>query len=213
MPASKRTQVIRHPERGVYDPAQIHAILDEGYLCHAGFSVDGQPYVIPTGYGRKDDTLYLHGSSASRMLRSLSQGIPMCVTVTIIDGFVLARSVFRHSMNYRSVVILGAARLVTDRAEKLEALRCFTNHIVRDRWEEVRQPNDKELLSTSVLALSIEEASAKIRSGPPLDAEEDWGLPAWAGVVPVRMQLGEPVPESHVPPGIPPVDSARLRHN
>lgn len=213
MQTSKRTQVIRHPERGVYDTDQIHAILDQGYICHVGFSMDGQPYVIPTGYGRAGDTLYLHGSSASRMLRSLAQGIPVCVTVTLIDGFVLARSVFRHSMNYRSVVILGTARLVTDRAEKLEALRCFTNHIVRDRWEEVRQPNDKELLSTSVLALPIKEASAKIRSGPPLDPEEDWPIPAWAGVVPVRTELGEPVPEDHVPQGIPAVDPGRLRHS
>lgn len=211
METTKRTRVIRHPERGVYDAAQIHAILDQGYICHVGFAVDGQPYVIPTGYARKDGVLYFHGSSASRMLRSLTGGVPVCVTVTLVDGFVLARSAFRHSMNYRSVVILGTARPVTDPAEKLEALRCFTNHIVAGRWEEVRPPDEKELLSTSVLAVPIQEASAKMRSGPPLDIEPDWGLPVWAGVVPLRQEPGEPVPDSHVPQGMPAIGRGRLR--
>jgi hypothetical protein len=199
-PASKRTQVIRHHERGVYDKRQIHAILDEGYVCHVGFAVDGQPYVIPTGYGRCDDVLYL-----------LARDIPVCVTVTLVDGFVLARSAFRHSMNYRSVVILGSARLVDDPEEKLRGLRCLTNHIVPDRWEEVRPPNEKELLSTTVLVLPLDEASAKVRSGPPLDVEEDLAMPVWAGVVPLRVETGQPVPESHVAPETQPPDPRRFR--
>ncbi len=208
--ATDRTRVIRHPERGVYDAERIHAILDEGYICHVGFAIDGQPYVIPTAYGRVGNQIYIHGSAASRMLRSLAQGVAVCVTVTLIDGFVLARSAFRHSMNYRSVVILGTARLVTEPGEKMEALRCFTNHVVPGRWEEVRQPNGKEMLSTSVLALPLDEASAKVRSGPPLDLEDDWSVPVWAGVVPVRTQLGEPVPDSHLSPGVPAVDKRRF---
>jgi nitroimidazol reductase NimA-like FMN-containing flavoprotein (pyridoxamine 5'-phosphate oxidase superfamily) len=208
--ATNRTRVIRHAERGVYDREQIHSILDQGYVCHVGFAIDGQPYVIPTAYGRSGDLLYIHGSAASRMLRSLSQGVAVCVTVTLVDGFVLARSAFRHSMNYRSVVVLGTARLVTDPGEKREALRCFTNHIVPDRWEEVRQPNETEMRSTSVLALPLDEASAKVRSGPPLDIEDDWSSPVWAGVVPVLTQLGEPIPDSHVSPGVPMVDKRRF---
>jgi nitroimidazol reductase NimA-like FMN-containing flavoprotein (pyridoxamine 5'-phosphate oxidase superfamily) len=199
--ATNRTRVIRHPERGVYDAEQIHTILDEGYICHVGFAVDGQPYVIPTAYGRTGDRIYIHGSSASRMLRSLAQGVTVSVTVTLVDGFVLARSAFRHSMNYRSVVILGTARLVTDPVEKMEALRCFTNHLLPRRWEEVRQPNEKEMLSTTVLCLPLDEVSAKVRSGPPMDAEDDWSFPAWAGVVPIRTQLGQPIADSHVTAG------------
>ena len=164
--ATNRTRVVRHAERGVYDREQIHSILDEGYVCHVGFAVDGQPYVLPTAYGRSGDLLYIHGSAASRMLRSLAQGVAVCVTVTLVDGFVLARAAFRHSMNYRSVVVLGAARLVTDPGEKMAALRCFTNHVVPDRWEEVRPPNETEMRSTSVLALPLDEASAKVRLGP-----------------------------------------------
>jgi nitroimidazol reductase NimA-like FMN-containing flavoprotein (pyridoxamine 5'-phosphate oxidase superfamily) len=208
--ATNRIRVIRHPERGVYDSERIHAILDEGYICHVGFAIDGQPYVIPTAYGRVGRQVYIHGSAASRMLRSLAQGVAACVTVTLVDGFVLARSAFRHSMNYRSVVILGTARLVTDPAEKMEALRCLTNHMVPGRWEEVRQPSEKEMLSTSVLALPLEEASAKVRSGPPLDLEDDWSSPVWAGVVPVLTHLGEPVPDSHLLPGVSAVDRRRL---
>src|SRR5579863_1100609 len=207
---TNRTRVLRHPERGVYDIERIHAILDEGYLCHVGFTIEGQPYVIPTAYARSGDQMYIHGSAASRMLRSLAQGVAVCVTVTLVDGFVLARSAFRHSMNYRSVVILGTARLVTDPAEKMAALRCFTNHVVPDRWEEVRRPNEKEMLSTTVLALPLEEASAKVRSGPPLDTEDDWSVPVWAGVVPLRTQLGEPIPDGHVPAGVAAVDKRRF---
>ena len=172
-PITSRTKVGRLPKRAVYDKAQVHAILDEGFLCHVGFVMDGQPYVIPTGYVRVDEQIYLHGSAASRMLRTLDQELEVCVTVTLVDGFVLARSVFHHSMNYRSVVMLGTARQVTEPSEKLDALRHFTNHIVPSRWEEARQPSEQELKSTSVLALPLEEVSAKVRTGPPLDDEED----------------------------------------
>jgi nitroimidazol reductase NimA-like FMN-containing flavoprotein (pyridoxamine 5'-phosphate oxidase superfamily) len=207
---TNRTRVIRHAERGVYDRNQIHAILDEGYVCHVGFAIEGQPYVIPTAYGRAGNQIYIHGSAASRMLRSLAQGVEVCVTVTVVDGLVLARSAFRHSMNYRSVVILGTARLVTDPTEKEQALRCFTNHVVADRWEEVRQPNEKEMLSTSVLALPLDETSAKVRSGPPLDLEDDWTLRVWAGVVPIRTQLGDPIPDSHATLEVPALDLRRF---
>src|SRR5665213_1327883 len=179
-PPTSRTKIGRLPKRAVYDKAQVHAILDEGFLCHVGFVVDGQPYVIPTGYVRVDEQIYLHGSAASRMLRNLDRGVEVCVTVTLVDGFVLARSVFHHSMNYRSVVILGTARLVTERNEKIQALRNFTNHIVPGRWDEARQPTEQELKSTNVLALALKEVSAKTRTGSPIDDEEDYGLPVWA---------------------------------
>ena len=207
---TERTQIRRHAERGVYDREQIYSILDEGYICHLGFTVDGQTYVIPTAYGRSGNQIYIHGSAASRALCSLGEGIDVCATVTLVDGFVLARSAFRHSINYRSVVILGKARLVTNPTEKLEALRCFTNHLVPNRWEEVRSPNQTEMLKTSVLSLALEEVSAKVRSGPPLDLEEDYSIPVWAGVVPVSPSLGEPIPDGHVLPGIAVVDRHRL---
>jgi len=205
-----RTQVKRLAKRGVYDKAQVHAILDEGYLCHVGFAVDGQPYVIPTGYVRVDDRIYIHGSAASRMLRTLDQGVDVCVTVTLVDGFVLARSAFHHSMNYRSVVVLGNARLVTGEEEKRQALRSFTNHIVPGRWEEVRQPMEQELKATTVLTLPLDEVSAKIRTGSPIDDEEDYSLPVWAGVVPVRTQFGEPVPDARVLPDARTIDLQRF---
>jgi nitroimidazol reductase NimA-like FMN-containing flavoprotein (pyridoxamine 5'-phosphate oxidase superfamily) len=208
-----RTQVRRMPARGAYDRAQIHSILDEGYLCHVGFSVDGQPYVIPTGYGRAGETIYFHGSAASRMLKTVGQGIEMCLTVTLIDGYVLARSAFHHSMNYRSVVVLGKARSVTDPEEKREALRCITNHIVPGRWEEVREPTEKELKATHVLALPLEEVSAKIRTGPPIDDEEDYSLPVWAGVVPIRSEPGEPVADERLLPGVAAVDIRRFNRS
>jgi hypothetical protein len=209
-PPTTRTQVRRLPKRGTYDKEQVHAILDEGYICHVGFAIDGQPFVIPTGYARFGDQLYIHGSSASRMLRSAGEGLAVCVTVTLVDGFVLARSVFHHSMNYRSVVMLGKARLVTDPEEKRAALRCFTNQIVRGRWEEARQPNDQELKATSVLALPIEEVSAKVRTGPPIDDEEDYSIPIWAGVVPIRSQVGQPLPDDRLLPGVATVDVQRV---
>ncbi len=205
-----RTQVKRLAKRGVYDKAQVHAILDEGFICHVGFAVEGQPYVIPTGYARVGETVYIHGSAASRMLRTLDEGVDVCLTVTLVDGFVLARSAFHHSMNYRSVVVLGKARLVTDTQEKLAALRSFTNHILPGRWEEVRQPTEQELKATSVLALPLEEVSAKVRTGPPIDDEEDYAFPVWAGVVPLRARVAEPVPDARVPAGIAAVDTRRF---
>jgi uncharacterized protein len=195
-----RTRVVREPHRAVYDRETVDRILDEGFLCHVGFTVDGQPYVIPTSYGRKDANLYIHGSTASRMLRNLQGGLPVCVTVTLLDGLVLARSVFNHSMNYRSVVILGKATLVEDPAEKLEALRTLSEHIIPGRWADARQPNERELKQTSVLRLPIEEFSAKVRTGPPIDDEEDYSFPTWAGVVPLEMKVGEPIDDPKLDP-------------
>jgi len=192
---SERTQVKRLPKRGKYERETVFAILDEGFVCHVGFTVDGQPYVIPTNYGRSGDTLYLHGSAASRMLRTLSEGVPVSVTVTHVDGLVLARSAFHHSVNYRSVVILGTARLVTDPAEKMEALRVFTEHVMKGRWDDVRRPTELELKATAVLALPLEEVSAKVRTGGPIDDEEDYALPVWAGVLPLATSVKEPVPD------------------
>lgn len=207
---SERTRVARLPKRAVYDQAQVHAILDEGFLCHVGFSVDQQPYVIPTGYVRAGEKLYIHGSAASRMLRTLDQGIQVCVTVTLVDGLVLARSAFHHSINYRSVVILGTARLVLDGEEKMDALRRFTNHIVPGRWDEARVPTDQELKATSVLVLPMDDVSAKMRTGAPVDDEEDYEIPIWAGVVPVHMRAGDPIPDDRISPDAPAFDVDRL---
>jgi nitroimidazol reductase NimA-like FMN-containing flavoprotein (pyridoxamine 5'-phosphate oxidase superfamily) len=207
---TSHTQVRRHPERAVYDLEQIHSILDQGYICHLGFVVDGQPFVIPTAYGRSGNQIYVHGSAASRTLRSLAGGINVCATVTLVDGFVLARSAFHHSMNYRSVVILGKAQLVTDPKDKMEGLRCLTNHLVPGRWEEVRPPNETEMIKTSLLSLPLNEVSAKVRSGPPLDLEDDYPIRVWAGVVPLRAQVGEPIADPHALPGIPVVDKGRF---
>ena len=190
---TEKTRVRRLPKRGNYDRDTIHAILDEAFICHVGFTVEAQPYVIPTGFARVDDHLYIHGSSASRMLRSLAEGIDVCVTVTLIDGLVLARSAFHHSINYRSVVILGKAELVDDPAEKYKAMEAFTEHIVPGRWADVRWPNELELKATTVLKLPIEEASAKIRTGGPIDDEEDYSLDVWAGVLPMNFNAGEPL--------------------
>jgi nitroimidazol reductase NimA-like FMN-containing flavoprotein (pyridoxamine 5'-phosphate oxidase superfamily) len=192
-PSTQRTRVIREPERGVYDRETVHRILDEGFICHVGFSMDGQPFVIPTSYGRMDAMLYIHGSAASRMLRQLKAEVPVCITVTLLDGLVLARSVFNHSMNYRSVVILGKATLVDDAAEKLAALRVLSEHILPGRWDDARQPNERELKATSVLRVPIEEFSAKVRTGPPIDDEEDYSFPTWAGVIPLEMERGDPI--------------------
>jgi uncharacterized protein len=188
-----RTRVVREPQRAVYDRDAINQILDEAFLCHVGFVAEGQPYVIPTSYGREGDVLYIHGSAASRMLRNLDQGVPICITVTLLDGLVLARSVFNHSMNYRSVVILGTASLVADPAEKLAALRALSEHIIPYRWDDSRQPNEKELKATSVLRLPINEFSAKVRVGPPIDDEEDYSFPTWAGVIPLEMKAGSAI--------------------
>lgn len=191
-----RTTVQRLPKRGNYDRETIHAILDEALICHVGFVVDGQPYVIPTGFARVGDDLYIHGSSASRMLRTLACGVEVCVTVTLIDGLVLARSAFHHSMNYRSVVILGRAELVSDEDEKLAALEAFTEHIVPGRWADVRWPTDLELKATTVLRLPITEASAKTRTGNPVDDDEDYAMDVWAGVLPLELTTGEPAADA-----------------
>jgi uncharacterized protein len=199
---TERTQVRRLPKRGVYDRDAVYRILDEGLVCHIGFVVNGKPIVIPTGYGRKDDTLYIHGSTASRMFRALGKGTDVAVTITLVDGLVLARSAFHHSMNYRSVVIFGRASEVEDSALKVEALQAFTEHVAPGRWKAIRKPNEKELQATTVLALPLEEVSAKVRTGPPIDDEEDYALPVWAGVLPLRFTTGKPLPDDRLPAGI-----------
>jgi uncharacterized protein len=201
---TQRTQVKRLPDRGAYDSETVFKILDEGLICHVGFLADGQPYVIPTGFARVEDTLYIHGSAASRMLRTLAEGVQVCVTVTLLDGLVLARAAFHHSMNYRSVVILGRATLVSDRAEKIEALEAFTEHIVRGRWNDVRLPTEAELKATTVLALPLAEVSAKIRTGAPKDDAEDYELPIWAGVVPLTITAGAPIGDPRLNAGLEP---------
>jgi nitroimidazol reductase NimA-like FMN-containing flavoprotein (pyridoxamine 5'-phosphate oxidase superfamily) len=199
---TERTKLKRLPKRGHFDRETVYAILDEGFICHVGFAPEGRPVVIPTGYARVDDTLYIHGSQASRMLRTLAQGVDACVTVTLLDGLVLARSAFHHSMNYRSVVIFGRATLVDEGEEKLAALLAFSEHIVRGRWAEVREPTEQEMVQTTVLSLPLVEASAKIRTGPPLDDEEDYALPVWAGVLPLKLEKGEPIKDPRLPEGI-----------
>ena len=207
---TQRTEVRRLPKRAVYDQTLVHEILDEGFLCHLGFTVDGLPYVIPTLYARSGDRLYLHGSGASRTLKTLSQGVDVCATITLVDGYVLARSAFHHSMNYRSVVVLGRARLVTGPEERMEALRTLTNHLVPERWEEVREPNDLELKQTMVLALPLAEVSAKVRIGPPVDDEEDYATSVWAGVVPIVTQLGMAIPDDRVLANAKPFELSRF---
>ncbi|MGB6402229.1 MAG: pyridoxamine 5'-phosphate oxidase family protein [Candidatus Sulfotelmatobacter sp.] len=196
-----RTRVVREAHRAVYDREAAYRILDEGFLCHVGFVVDGQPFVIPTSYGRKEANLYVHGSAASRMLRQLKESIPVCITVTLLDGLVLARSIFNQSMNYRSVVVLGKATLVDDPPEKLEALHLLSEHILPGRWADTRQPNASELKQTSVLRLPIEEFSAKVRVGPAIDDEEDYSFHTWAGVIPLEMTAGAPIDDSRLDPG------------
>ncbi len=196
-----RTRVVREAHRAVYDREAVYRILDEGFLCHVGFVVDGQPFVIPTSYGRKDANLYIHGSAASRMLRQMKESIPVCITVTLLDGLVLARSIFNQSMNYRSAVVLGKATLVDDPAEKLDALHLLSEHILPGRWADSRQPNERELKQTSVLRLPIEEFSAKVRVGPAIDDEEDYSFPTWAGVIPLEMAAGTPIDDSRLDPG------------
>lgn len=193
-----RTRVVRESQLAVYDRAAVYQILDEGFICHLGFSVDGQPYVIPTSYGRSGDVLYVHGSAASRMLRTLRAGVPACVTVTLLDGLVLARSLFNHSMNYRSVVVLGTTSVVEDGEEKAQALHALSEHIMAGRWAEARQPNEREWKATIVLRMPIQEYSAKVRTGPPIDDEEDYTFPVWAGVIPLTLVPGEPIADSRV---------------
>ncbi len=200
MNLTERTQLKRLPSRGSHDPAAIHEILDAGFLAHVGFNVSGQPFVIPTLYGREGEKLYLHGSAASRMLRELETGVDACVTVTLVDGLVLARSAFHHSMNYRSVIAFGTARKIDDPEQKTRALRVISDHLIAGRWNEVRGPSEKELKATAVLEFSMEEASVKVRTGPPLDDEEDYALPIWAGVLPLALTAGTPVPDSRLAP-------------
>lgn len=199
---NERTRVVREPQRGVYDRDAIYKILDEAFICHVGFAVDGQPFVIPTIFARIGDAIYFHGSAASRMLRNVSAGISVCVTVTLVDGLVLARSVFNHSMNYRSVVALGKATLVDAGVEKMEALRAFTEKILPGRWAEARQPNEKELKATSILRLELNEVSAKVRVGPAEDDADDYALRVWAGVLPMELKAGEPIRDERCDAGI-----------
>lgn len=211
-PRTPRTTVRRLPQRAAYDRGTIHAILDEGLVCHIGFVHEGHPYVIPTNYVRWGEQLVIHGSAASRMLRTLRGGVPVCVTVTLLDGLVLARSAFHHSVNYRSVVILGTAREITDPGERRKALRAFVEHVLPGRWDQVRPPSEGELRATVVLGVPIAEASAKVRSGPPVDDEDDYALPCWAGVVPLALTAGVPVPDDRLAPGIePPAGIAAYR--
>ena len=198
-----RTRVIREAQRGVYERAAAYEILDEGFICHVGFVVEEQPFVIPTAYGRSGDNLYIHGSAASRMLRHLDKGVAVCITVTLLEGLVLARSIFNHSMNYRSVMVLGTAVAVQDASEKLEALKLLSEHILPGRWAESRQPNEKELKQTLVMRLPIEEFSAKVRQGPPIDDEEDYSFPTWAGVIPLEMGAGAPIKDPRLDPNTP----------
>jgi uncharacterized protein len=206
---TERTKVRRLPDRGKYDAESVYGILDEAFICHVGFVVEGQPYVIPTGFARVNDTLYIHGSAASRMLRTLADGVQVCVTVTLIDGIVMARSGFHSSMNYRSVVILGRATQVEGRDEKLAALAAFSEQVMPGRWKDLRETTDAELKGTLVLTLPLEEVSAKVRSGPPKDDEVDYALPLWAGVVPLKVTAGNPIDDPRLPKGTEPPDYAR----
>ena len=199
---TERTTLKRLPKRAEYDREAVHRILDEGFICHVGFVVDGQPFVIPTGYARVDDTLFIHGSQASRMLRAVGQGIDVCLTVTLVDGLVLARSAFHHSMNYRSVVVFGKATVVDDGEEKLVALRALSEHMIPGRWDVVRGPSEPELKVTVVLSLPLAEVSAKVRMGPPLDDEEDYELRVWAGVIPLRLVAEQPIADPRLPSDI-----------
>jgi nitroimidazol reductase NimA-like FMN-containing flavoprotein (pyridoxamine 5'-phosphate oxidase superfamily) len=199
---TKRTKLRRLPKRGSFDRETIYKILDEGFVAHVGFTVDDQPFVVPTAYARAGDRLLIHGSAASRMMCALSWEIDVCVTVTLIDGIVLARSAFHHSMNYRSVMIFGRAKVIGDEQEKLNALKAFTEHIVPGRWSEIRPPNRKELKATTVLSLSLKEASAKVRTGNPSDDVEDYAMDVWAGVIPLKMSVGKPINDAKLKNGI-----------
>lgn len=201
-PQTSRTTLKRLPKRGVFDRELVYSILDEGFICHVGFVVDGQPFVIPTGYGRRADELYIHGSQASRMLRTLKMGVDVCITVTLVDALVLARSAFHHSINYRSVVAFGRASLIEDPSAKVEALFALSEHMIPGRWNDVRQPTQQELNQTSVLSLPLNEVSAKVRTGPPIDDEEDYERDTWAGLVPLQLTSSSPIPDPRLPPKI-----------
>jgi len=203
-PQTERTTLKRLPKRGVYDRQLVYGILDEGFICHVGFAVEGQPFVIPTGYARVDEQLFIHGSQVSRMLRTLSSGIDVCVAVTLVDGLVLARSAFHHSINYRSVVMFGHATIVDDREAKLAALFAFSEQVIPARWNDVREPTEQELRATTVLSLPLVEVSAKVRTGPPIDDEEDYALNVWAGVLPLKIEAGAPINDPRLPEAIAP---------
>ncbi len=198
MNLTERTKLRRLPARGSHELDTIYAILDAAFLAHIGFCVNGQPFVIPTNFGREDDTLFVHGSAASRMLRELEKGVSACLAVTHVDGLVLARSAFHHSMNYRSVVAFGTARKIDDPTRKMHALKVISDHLIQGRWDSVREPNEKEMKQTSVLEFTIEEASAKVRTGGPVDDEEDYALPVWAGVLPLSLRAAEPKPDERL---------------
>ncbi len=202
MNLTKRTELRRIPDRGSHDWATIYQILDAGFLAQVGFCLGGQPFVIPTLYGRDGERLYFHGSAASRMLRELETGVAACVTVTLVDGLVLSRSAFDHSMNYRSIVAFGTARKIADPEQKVKSLRVISEHLIAGRWAEVRGPSEQELKATTVLEFSIDEASSKVRNGPPLDDESDYGLPVWAGVLPLEMKSRPPIPDDKLVEGI-----------
>lgn len=207
-----RTTLKRRPQRGSYDRAVVNAILDEGLVCHIGFTVDGQPFVTPTTYARIGERLYIHGAVANRMLRNLATGVPMCFTVTLLDGLVLARSAFHHSMNYRSVMVFGTAFEVKDPAERFRAFEAVVNHMLPGRFNATRQPDAQEMKATSVLAMDINEASAKVRNGAVSDAEEDYALPYWAGVLPLKLMPLPPVPDARLPADVPvPVEVSTYR--
>ena len=199
---TERTRLRRLSKRGVYEREEIYRILDEGFVCHVGFTVDGQTFVIPTAYARVGDRLLIHGSAASRMLRALAWEVEACVAVTLVDGLVLARSAFHHSINYRSVVVFGTAAVVHDEGEKMKALEALTEHVVPGRWQDVRPPTSRELKATMVLSLPLTEASAKVRAGPPIDDESDYPGEVWAGVVPLKLSAGEPVGDPRLPAGV-----------
>lgn len=201
-PQTERTTLKRLPKRGVFDRELVYRILDEGFICHVGFSVDGRPFVIPTGYARVEDQLFIHGSQVSRMLRTLSTGIDVCVTVTLVDGLVLARSAFHHSINYRSVVVFGRAAMIEDREAKLAALFAFSEQVIPGRWDDVRQPTEQELKATTVLSLPLVEVSAKVRTGPPIDDDEDYALNVWAGVLPLKIAADAPINDPRLPESI-----------
>lgn len=203
MNQTKRAELGRIPERGTNDPEEIDQILDAGYLAHVGFCVEGQPFVIPMLYGRDEFRLYLHGSAASRMLKRLETGVAACVTVTLIDGLVLSRPAFDNPMNYRLVVAFGRARNVVDPEQKIRSLRIISEHLIAGRWKDVRGPSERELRATTVLEFSIEEASSKVRNGPPLDDESDCGLPVWAGVLPLETMTRTPIPDDRLIKDVP----------
>lgn len=212
VPVTSRTRLVREANRAVYDRGAIYKILDEAFVCHVGFVTEGQPFVIPTMFARVGDAIYFHGSAASRMLRGLSEGLPVCITVTLTDGLVLARSVFNHSMNYRSVVALGQATPIEEPSEKREALQAFTEKLIPGRWNDARQPNERELKATNILKLPLTEVSAKVRTGGAEDDPEDYALRVWAGIIPLRLVTDAPQCDGRCDPAIPiPAYAANFR--